>query len=224
MKQCIYNLDNDSLYADTSFVQESIPFRNVDPKIKKLLGFEFEPQAIFSSVRDSSCNFKHDANKWIAGKYSFRTSNLVISEELLCLSLDWDLGEGVHLATQFKDPLTGCLEEEARNLYLVFLYRHKKTWKGANALMKLKEFIKHLEMMPSCSVKNVYLRATGIEEHNWGHLDKLEYIPSKKATSDRLLKIYRKVLGTRDSKILDDDGLPYQQAKFEPLFPKIESF
>jgi len=224
VSKCIYKHDDDNLYADTSFIQEAIPFRNADPKLKRLLGFEFKPQAIFSSTRDSTYKFKHDANKWIAGKYNFRTTNLVISEELVCLTLDWNLGDGVHLSTQFKDPSTGDLEDDAKNLYLVFLYRKNGEWNGANALMKLNAFIRHLEKMPRCSVENVYLRATGIEQNEWKHLEKLEYIPNENATTERLLKVYRRVLGTEDWKYMDVDGLPYQKAKFEPLFPKLKAF
>ena len=214
------NIQDDKNFADTSFVDEVVPFRNADPKIRKLLGFEFEAQAIFSEVRDASLNFKHDFNKWLASRYSFRTTNLVMSEEFKCLSLDWDLGDGVHLATQVKDPLTDQIEEDPRNLYLVFLYRKKGEWNGANALKKLQAFIRHLEKKPNNEIETVFLRATGIEQNGWKHLEQLDYIPDEMATSERLLKVYRRILGCTDWKYLDVDGLPYQKVKYSPQNPK----
>ena len=216
-----FHSQNNEAFADTSFIQEIIPFRNADPMLRKMLGYEFKPQANFSDVRDSSFRFKHSYNKWLAEKYEFRTTNLVISEEYKTLSLDWDLRDGVHLATQTMNPATlEIADDDSKNLYLLFLYRKRGEWNGANALKKLKEFLRHLEAMPLNPVQNVFLRATGIEQHNWKHLEKLEYIPEEKATSERLLKVYRKILGCTDWKYLDVDGLPYQKVKYRPQNPK----
>ena len=208
------------IFADTSFPKTIVPFRGYDPMLKKLLGFEFKPQAQFSEERDSNYRFQHSFNEWLAKKYTFRTTSLVISEEYQCITLDWDLGGGVHLATQSMNPITRELENDnPRVLYLVFLYRKKGEYKDANSLHKLKQFIHRLEQMPSCPIEDIILRATGIEEHSWKHLKELNYIPSEKATSTRLRKVYDRILGCVEYKHMDQDGEPYRKVKFSPVYP-----
>jgi hypothetical protein len=212
--------DNESIetFADTSYPKVMIPFRNGDPLIRKALGFDFKPEAKFSEIRDSNYHFKHSFNKWMAKKYRFRTSRLIVSEEYECVALDWDLGDGVHLATQTIDPNTHEVVNDSSVLYLVFLYKNKKEYiNNANALTKLKEFLKRLEQMPNNPVKEVLLRATGIEGRNFSHLQQLEYIRSPKATSERLQKVYKRVLGIQDHRCLDQEGKPYQKVKFNPV-------
>ncbi|MDG1324184.1 MAG: hypothetical protein P8P49_00345 [Opitutales bacterium] len=210
------------VFADTSFPKTIIPFRGYDPLIKKLLGFEFKSEARFSEKRDGSFKFKHSFNKWLAQKYSFRTTNLIINEEYQCITIDWDLCDGVHLATQSMNPQTRELEEEdPRVLYLVFLYRKKGEYKNANALHKLKQFINYLEQMPNCPIEDVILRATGIEQHNWNHLKELDYIPNEKATSIRLRKIYDRILGCVEYRCKDQDGIPYRKVKFKIGLPAL---
>lgn len=213
--------DNESIetFADTSYPKVIIPFRNGDPLIRKALGFDFKPEAKFSETRDSNYHFKHSFNKWMAKKYRFRTTRLIVSEEYECLALDWDLGDGVHLATQTIDPNTHELAvNDSSVLYLVFLYKNKNEYNNnANALTKLKEFLKRLEQMPNNPVKEVLLRATGIEGRNFSHLEQLEYIRCPKATSERLHKVYKKVLGIQDHHCLDIAGKPYQKVKFNPV-------
>jgi hypothetical protein len=204
-------------YADTSFVEPIIPFRNADPWLRKLVGFEFEPQKTESdSKRAEGFDFKYDFNKWLANKWSFRTQTLTISENYRVNALDWDLEDGVHLVTQLIDPTTREISEQPKHLYLLFLYKKSGDWVDANCILKVKEFIKHLELMPACPVETILLRATGMEENNWEHMEKLSYLKDKKATTERLDRVYRYAWGCTDTGWLDLQGKPYLKAKFNP--------
>ena len=203
------------MYADTSYPQTIIPFRGYDPKIQKLVGFEFKQEAKFSEVRNHEYKFFHKHNEWLAQKYSFRTTNLIISEDYQVAAIDWDLGEGVHLVTQCIDPKTSSVaEDDPRVLYLLFLYRHRKEWKNANALTKLKGFIRHLEQMPGCPVKDIILRASNAS--SYAHLKQFDFIPSSNAQSEKLLKVYNRILGCTSYKYKDIEGIPFRKVKFRP--------
>jgi len=165
--------------------------------------------------------FHHEHNQWLAKKYPFRTNTLSMTEGYGAMSLAWELGGGCFVHTNNMNPATSEFDDDPRYLYLVLAYREKNKWDGQPLLPRLKEWIRYLELMPSCPIEAIYCRATDCRSPKQKHLWLTNMILDKDASADRLTRCYRRYFRATPWNYTDGDGKPYLKLQFKPQNPKI---
>jgi hypothetical protein len=200
---------------DTIFPQVFRPTHSIVPFEETILwGSEVTTQ------ESQDYHFHHEHNRWLAKKYSFRLNTLSMWEGYGAMSICWHLRGGCFVHTNCMDPATSEYSEDPSNLYLVLAYKNKETWDGNPLLPRLKSFLRYLEEMKSCPIKNVYCRATDCRDKNQRHLLLTGMMLDNDASSERLSRCYRHYFKAIDWNHKDGDGKPYLKLNFCPKYPK----
>jgi hypothetical protein len=123
-----------------------------------------------------------------------------ISQYFYCYTAD--LGGGVVLKFSFKNPFNQ--ENDYKFLNLQVLYNPRKS--KADAIKKLKEFIKTVENAKDNHILMIYFRFGDINS-------KIAEIETETVPKERLLPIYARILGAKPLAKTD-----YYMVKYEPKF------
>jgi hypothetical protein len=138
----------------------------------------------------------------IAAKFplTFSSGMFSISQYFYCYTAD--LGGGVVLKFSFKNPFNQ--ENDYKFLNLQVLYNPRKS--KADAIKKLKEFIKTVENAKDNHILMIYFRFGDINS-------KIAEIETETVPKERLLPIYARILGAKPLAKTD-----YYMVKYEPKF------
>ena len=217
-------METNEYTADTIWPISSCPgflHEPRDPELAKL-NYRLLFGKPWHSIRDvygwlnhnSSC--KHEVNQWILQKYPIRCSTMTRSPGDTLVGWEAKIGTGIYILFSPKIPSRN--EQDLENsdwsvFYINLIWRDRNEYDGENALWAGRRFIQHLEKMPNNPIQAVYLRPTDVcKDIECEHLvEALNLIPTSRASSNRLAKVYSKAIGTVPTKQLDVKGKPYHR-------------
>lgn len=138
----------------------------------------------------------------IATKFALTFSSAMfgIGQYFYCYNAD--LGGGVVLKFSFKNPFNQDNDYKYMNLQVLYNPRKSK----ADAIKKLKEFIKTVEHAKDNHVLMIYFKFGSINQ-------KISEIETETVPKERLLPIYARILGAKPIAKTD-----YYMVKYEPKF------
>jgi len=138
----------------------------------------------------------------IASKFALTFSSAMfgVSQYFYCYNAD--LGGGVVLKFSFKNPFNQDNDYKFLNLQVLYNPRKSK----ADAIKKLKEFIKTVENAKDNHVLMIYFKFGSINQ-------KISEIETETIPKERLLPIYARILGAKPIAKTD-----YYMVKYEPKF------
>jgi len=157
---------------------------------------------------------KHKVNEWIAKKYPIRCTTLTRNPGDYVYSWEAKIGKGIYILYTPKIPSKNEQDLENSNwsvFYINLIWRNQTEHQNENSLWAGRQFLKHLERMTNNPIKVVYMRPVDVmRDKRCNHLtEALDLKPSNKITTDRLIKVYGKAIGTIPTKQMDVTGKPY---------------